>query len=279
MQGYLTEKENKGAIDHKRFAFLELMLIWEGCVQAQHIEQQFEISRSLADLVIKKYRELYPNNTQYDGQQGGYRATDDMVAQHTDGTLHDYVQTIADHAMISDLPLPSRRIEPVFVRPILQAIRERRRLSIEYASVNNPNFKQRIIQPHQLVFDGLRWHVRAYCENNMAFRDFVLSRIRSDSPCELLDDADHSDLEDQDWHAFIDLEIQPDSRLEDVKQTLIALDYDMSKTTQGFKKVIPVRKAMLMYLMRRLGLDQYHTHPEIQQITLTPQSQSLLRDY
>ncbi|EAT11115.1 WYL domain-containing protein [Bermanella marisrubri] len=277
MEGYLTQKENSSATEHKRFAFLELMLIWEGCVSAKQIQSQFEISDRLAEIIIKKYKELYPDNIAYSGEKRAYIPTPQMVAQFSDGTLQDYVQIIADHAMVSELPLPKRRIDPAFVRPILLAIREQKRLKIDYASVSNPNFSQRIIQPHHLVFDGIRWHVRAYCEKNQGFRDFVLSRIDPAFGGELLDGADHYDIEDEDWNAFVDVEIQPDARLEENRKHLIALDYEMTEQNGEYRKTVHVRKAMLMYFLRRMGLDQYHQKPEVQQITLTAHCQAQLK--
>jgi hypothetical protein len=35
----------------------------------------------------------------------------------------------------------------------------------------------------------------------------------------------------------------------------------------------------LMYLINRLGLDQYHNKPEAQQIILSPDCQQLLKPY
>jgi len=35
----------------------------------------------------------------------------------------------------------------------------------------------RLIEPHTLVYTGMRWHARAYCEKNGQYRDFVLSRL------------------------------------------------------------------------------------------------------
>jgi predicted DNA-binding transcriptional regulator YafY len=35
----------------------------------------------------------------------------------------------------------------------------------------------RWIEPHACAFDGLRWHVRAFCRKDGVFKDFLLSRI------------------------------------------------------------------------------------------------------
>ncbi|MFK7864299.1 MAG: WYL domain-containing protein [Pseudohongiellaceae bacterium] len=85
------------------------------------------------------------------------------------------------------LSAPVRNIEPSIIRAIVNAARQEMRLDVDYVSVNNPNDEGRVIVPHTLVFTGLRWHVRAWCEKNMDYRDFVLSRFRG-SP-EILTDA------------------------------------------------------------------------------------------
>lgn len=35
-----------------------------------------------------------------------------------------------------------------------------------------------MISPHILIYTSMRWHVRAYCEKNRTYRDFVSSRFR-----------------------------------------------------------------------------------------------------
>lgn len=279
MASHLTDKETNSAVDQKRFAFIELMMIWEGYVNAQHISKQFELGVKLAVHVIQKYKNLYPENIQYHAANESYVPAMNMVAQFTSGSLQDYVQLIANGESVTQLAMPSRNVNPMLVRPILQAIREQRRLNIAYASVSHPEFAQRTIQPHNLVFDGLRWHVRAYCEKNQGFRDFVLSRFSDESPSELLDGADHYDLEDELWQTVLDVEIVPDPRLDENRCRIIALDYDMQSTATGFIKVLQVRAALLMYLINRLGLDQYHNKPEAQQIIISPNCLQALKDY
>jgi hypothetical protein len=280
MASHLIEKESNSAVDQKRFAFIELMIIWEGQVNAAHISQQFELGVKLAAHVIQKYKNLYPENIEYHAVTESYITSKTMVAQFTGGSLQEYVQLIANGESVTQLAMPTRNVNPNLVRPILQAIREQRRLSIAYASVSHPEFKTRIIQPHNIVYDGLRWHVRAYCEKNQGYRDFVLSRFNAETPSELLDAADHYDLEDKLWQTILDLEIIPDPRLDKNRCRIIALDYDMEPSAKNpYVKVMKVRAALLMYLINRLGLDQYHNKPEAQQIILSPDCQQLLKPY
>jgi hypothetical protein len=279
MANHLTEKESNSVIDQKRFAFLELLLIWEGRIQPKHLAHQFELGEKLAKHVIQKYKNLYPDNIQYHGASDSYQATSSMLAQFTNGTLQEYMQFMANTETVSSLELPNRNLQPALVRPILQAIREQLRLEIGYASVSNPNFMDRIIQPHHLVFDGMRWHVRGYCEKNQGYRDFVLSRFQPDSPAQLLDGADHFDIQDEVWHNLLNVEFMPDPRLDENRARIIALDYDMSLTSNGYRKSQHVRQALLMYWVQRMGLNQYHNNPQAQQIILTPECDQALKGY
>lgn len=279
MASHLSEKESNSAIDQKRFAFLELLLIWEGRIHPKHLAQQFELGEKLAKVVIQKYKNLYPDNIQYHGASGSYQPSANMIAQFTNGSLQDYMQFMANSETVSSLELPNRNLQPALIRPVLQAIRENLRLEIAYASVSNPDFSSRIIQPHHLVFDGMRWHVRGYCEKNHDYRDFVLSRFQPDSPARLLDGADHFDIEDQVWNNLLTVEFMPDPRLDENRARIIALDYDMQHTNKGYRKTQHVRQALLMYWVQRMGLSQYHNNSQAQQIILTPESEQGLKEY
>lgn len=279
MASHLNEKESNSIIDQKRFGFLELILIWEGSLQSGHIAKQFELSEKLANHVLQKYKNLYPVNIVYDGASACYRPTEKMVAQFCSGSLQEYMQFISTTETVSSLELPNRNLQPVLVRPILQAIREQRRLQIDYASVSNPDFSTRVIQPHHLVFDGMRWHIRGFCEKNQDYRDFVLSRFQQEHPAQLLDGADHFDLQDEAWHNLLQVEFMPDPRLDENRARIIALDYDMQQTSKGYRQTQQVRQALLMYWIQRMGLNTYQQNAQAQQIILTPECEQGLKAY
>jgi len=279
MSGHLKQQQENSTLDHKRFQFLELLVIWEGSIEAAAIKQHFQISSQLAGHVIAKYKSLYPNNLKFNGAQENYQGGDDFAMQHCLGSLDEYI-ALSGHASpsIEMLAAPIRKIEPKLVRPILKAIRDKLRLNIHYASVSNPEYASRFIQPHNLVFDGLRWHVRAYCEKNNGYRDFVLSRFKGESAV-IAGEASNGPQQDTLWNEMLQLEIMPDSRLDQNRKRIIAMDYDMDDLLGEFTKVIPVRAALLMYLMQRLRLDRYHEKAEIQQIIVSPQCQQALKAY
>jgi predicted DNA-binding transcriptional regulator YafY len=107
---------------------------------------------------------------------------------------------------------------------------------------------RRVIEPHALAHDGFRWHARAFDRDTAEFRDFVLgrmSRAKPDTP------AQSRAVDDRDWHDFVDLQIAPHPRLTPAQSKAIALDYGIGAATA----TIRVRRALLFYALRRLGLD------------------------
>ena len=134
---------------------------------------------------------------------------------------------------------------------------------MQYQSLSNPGPRWRWIAPHAIAFDGFRWHARAFCLTDEVFKDFLLSRILDIRGSRASDVLAENDV---DWHTFATLEIGPHPALSDTQAKVIALDYGM----QGGKAEIRVRRALLYYALRRLGLDTdpVARKPHDQQIVL-----------
>jgi hypothetical protein len=112
--------------------------------------------------------------------------------------------------------------------------------------MSSPEPKWRWIAPHALGNDGFRWHVRAFCESDGRFKDFVLSRIQDlggSRPASASPDAD------EEWSSEITLIIGPHPDLSASQKKAIALDYGMI----GEKAEVRVRRALLYYTLKRLG--------------------------
>src|SRR5690606_16377849 len=146
------------------------------------------------------------------------------------------------------VPSPVRGIDAHTLRRVIEAIRTRQALEVEYQSLSSPAPRWRWIAPHAIAFDGFRWHARAYCFTDGCFKDFLLARILD------IRDTRPSDIDasqDVDWHTHVTLEIGPHPGLSDAQKKVIALDYGM----RGGKASTTVRKALLYYTLNRLGLD------------------------
>jgi predicted DNA-binding transcriptional regulator YafY len=162
------------------------------------------------------------------------------------------------------LGIPDRPILPEVLRPLLHACREELRLEIEYVSFTTPKAETRLIAPHTLVNTGMRWHVRAYCEKNKAFRDFVLSRFRGQ--VDVLGESEFSSTDDLGWNAKVDIIIEPDRRLNAAQQEIIRHDFGM----KNGRLVITSRGALVKYVLQQYLLDPNNVRAKasVQQISV-----------
>jgi predicted DNA-binding transcriptional regulator YafY len=119
---------------------------------------------------------------------------------------------------------------------------------IAYQSMNRPQPTRRTIEPHALGHDGFRWHARAFDHDNRDFRDFVLGRV---SKPKLGNKAASNPKDDTEWHSSIDLIIAPHPELTPAQAQAISIDYGIRGPTAHIR----VRRALLFYALRQLGLD------------------------
>ncbi len=265
------------------FRIIEVFALWEGRVNSSHLQHILRVSRQKASAILSAYQKKNPANLHYDASLKGYHPTTGFQPSVTDGHFDDYNQTLkrsqsSEYLSIIEtgfcsLEAPLRNISPHLVRPILFAMRNRLRLDIGYTSISTPDYESRIIEPHCLVFDGIRWHVRAYCGKNQDYRDFVLSRFNGSYDYE--GPARHTAAGDECWNTWLELVIQPDPRLNTAQRRILELDYQM----ENGQRLIPVRAALLTYLMQRLRLDQYQSAPEAQQIIVEPECRKRIGPY
>ena len=263
-----------------RYRLIETVAWWEGRLTTGHLIQSFGISRQQASKDINTYiNEHAPRNLTYDKQRKGYVPSKQFKPLFIDDSASAYLHLLyqnnerAPHidglalayAHTKVLEVPDRPIRPEILRPLLAACRNGLRLEIEYVSLNTPNVEIRLIAPHTLVYSGMRWHVRAYCEKNRQYRDFVLSRLRGNP--NLLDASENTRELDEDWNTEVPIIFTPDSRLNAAQQCIIETDFGM---TEG-KLVVSSRKALVKYVLARYQVDprSQATNPEAQQIVVS----------
>ncbi|WP_435276204.1 helix-turn-helix transcriptional regulator [Psychrobium sp. nBUS_13] len=262
----------------QRFHFIEVMITWHGYVNTTHLTRFFNIQRQAASRTFGNYKKQHPSAILYDESVKGFVPDSHFKCRYSAQQFSEYQlltkkQTPLAMAGIIDIPLPTRNPNPKLAQPILRAIEDTRAIDIGYTSLSNPQYSDRIIEPHSLIFDGMRWHVRAYCQQNGDYRDFVLSRFNGEASDEAK--ATHCIADDEKWHQFLDIEIIPDPRLTQAQQDVIALDYQMKNA----KCVITTRVPLINYLLKRLRLDTYATNPLAQQIVLSEHSRQQIAPY
>jgi predicted DNA-binding transcriptional regulator YafY len=250
-----------------RYRLIETVAWREGRLTTGHLMQSFGISRQQASKDINSYLGEYaPGNLDYDKHLKGYVPSKRFAPLFIDDSASAYLHLLnqnherAPHveglalayAHTEILRVPDRSIHPAILRPLLRACRACRaglRLECEYVSLANPVAETRLIAPHTLIYTGMRWHVRAYCEKNRDYRDFVLSRFRGEP--EVLDESDYVREGDEDWSTEVIVVIEPDPRLKPAQTTIIEIDYGM----QDCQLLVPSRGALVQYVLQRYQVD------------------------
>jgi predicted DNA-binding transcriptional regulator YafY len=265
--------------DIKRFQVIEALLLWEGRLNARQLMDYFDTSRPTAQKYITEYKHINTDCFEFNSHERAHIAKNDFKPKFINQDFAKYHELFAEIAgssmplLVESLPPIHRNISPSLVRPLLQAIRYQQRLDIGYISLSSPEYEDRIIQPHSLVHDGTRYHVRAYCEKNQDYRDFVLSRFSGEYNFE--GDAQFDKAKDTLWQTEVELKMCPDHRLNDLQKKVIANDYQM----QDQMLIIKVRAALLKYLLQHLRLDIYQGAAEQQQIVIEPQCRKEIEKY
>nr|WP_246814080.1 WYL domain-containing protein [Ferrimonas balearica] len=137
---------------------------------------------------------------------------------------------------------------------MVQAARDGQAVEVHYDSLSSESLEDdpsRLLQPHTLVFNGFRWHVRAWCEKNQGFRDFVISRFRGPA---VMDDTRPKVGKEQDteWNDTVSCTLIPNPRLTERQQQVIAKDNGMDLATLSL--TIEVPKALLLYYLKRMDV-------------------------
>lgn len=262
----------------QRLEFIEFRLFWEGHVNRSDLMDQFGVSVNQASTDLNRYIGFAPANMVYDKSARTYVRGSAFQPQFLEPDASRYLaqlRSVAENILdredswianlpsFASAPTPVRGVDPVTLRSVVGAIRRSEEIEIRYQSLSSPDPRWRWIAPHAIAFDGFRWHARAFCLTDECFKDFLLSRmIEIRGSRESGTSAD----DDLDWNSEVVLEVAPHPELSETQAKVIALDYGM----RGGSAKIKVRRALLYYALRRLGLDTDPAarRPQDQQIVL-----------
>ena len=272
----------------QRLEFIEFRLFWEGHVNRSDLMDQFGVSVNQASTDLNRYIGFAPANMVYDKSARTYVRGSAFQPQFLEPDASRYLaqlRSVAENILdredswianlpsFASAPTPVRGVDPVTLRSVVGAIRRSEEIEIRYQSLSSPDPRWRWIAPHAIAFDGFRWHARAFCRTDECFKDFLLSRmIEIRGSRESGTSAD----DDLDWNSEVVLEVAPHPELSETQAKVIALDYGM----RGGSAKIKVRRALLYYALRRLGLDTDPAarRPQDQQIILLNRNAILGRD-
>ena len=219
----------------QRLEFIEFRLFWEGHVNRSDLTDQFGVSVNQASTDLNRYIGFAPDNMVYDKSAWTYVRGPAFKPRFLEPDPSRYLaqlQLVADGILdredswIADLPpyastsTPVRGVNPVTLRSVVGAIRRSEAIEVKYQSLSSPEPRWRWIAPHAIGFDGFRWHARAFCLTNQAFKDFLLSRMLEIRECR---ECEVSAKNDSDWNIEVTLEIGPHPSLSETQAKICLL--------------------------------------------------------
>ncbi|MCY1166511.1 WYL domain protein [compost metagenome] len=261
----------------RRLKFIDFRLRWDGRINRNDLVEFFEISMPQASADLSRYSEAAPDNMEYDRSAKAFLRTKFFEPAFERSASKAYLTELLAlvtevveprssfvnwHPPVATLPVIGRQVDGGILMCLLQAIKEKRMVNVEYQSVQRPASTQRVLSPHALAHDGFRWHVRAFCHTRKKFLDYVIARMTN-----AIVGAQSSIAfsEDQEWHTEVVLKIGPNPHLADASRRALEFDYSMS---QGVLEVRS-RHAMLFYVLLKFGLlSERHAPPVTNQLVL-----------
>jgi len=262
MRSESSNSKIKWQIERRR-EFIEHRLFWRGQLGLADLIDTVGIARTQASQDINSYIATFPEHLTYDKSARTYVPGPKFETHYGALDADAHLSKLLAMARGADVahadwelfqpdmlapPVPARGAKPELTRAVLQAIEQGRALTITYQSLSSPDPTERSIAPHALAHDGFRWQCRALCLRDQVFKDFVLGRMLS---ADLGEPVEVKPTSDTDWTTDITLIIAPNPALSTNQQKIIALDYGM----EGGSADLSVRRCMLYYALRRLGLD------------------------
>lgn len=262
--------------------FIETALWWEGEVNRSDLTRVFGLSEAQASADLQAYQELNPGGMAYNMRTKRYEGQEGMRCVVHEPRLEEAVgmpgsglgvglgaaeEEGGDALVVGMVRLPMREPKTAVARRIVLAIRRRWRVRVRYWSVSSGTASWRWLAPHALGHDGYRWHVRAWCENNEDYRDFVLARMeRTDWPVESEEGgAFVAPVADFEWDEWVTLTLRASRALGAVERKAIEMDYGMRAGKIRYR----VRGAMLRYAVDHLrlqmpGMEGLPVHLEVE---------------
>ena len=243
----------------ERLNHIDFRLYFLGELGRSDITKRFETAPAGATRDIALYREIAPDNMQFDGSTKLYKPTVSFkpIFNHSPERA-----LIALSLGIGDVNFrePTSLVRCEFptslsvpkvdvLASLTRAIHTKRPVLLKYCSITS-GLSEREIVPFALVDTGLRWHVRAFDRKSNTFRDFVLTRMLE---IQILDNGiTNNEVPENDtqWSRIIELELIPHPN--HARPEAVRMDFDIENDEV---LAVRARAATVGYVLRRWNID------------------------
>ncbi|MGY3996004.1 hypothetical protein [Aeromonas veronii] len=265
-----SKRLEAGAYSHPqwlRLCYIERQLLWVRRLTTTMLMETFGISRPQAQKDIKLYQQLAPKALKpYQLGIPYYQPVENYEPQLLSEAdlqwqaIEEYAPPIAAHT--TEMPMLSRRHNLRVLARLLSAIEHQRAIEAVISTMKSPKGRGRRLTPTTIAFVNNRYHVRAFCWDYMAYRDFLIGRFKSTPKVVnfskgLTDWGDSSPAferhkgipptSDVEWEQMVELEIRPNPHLSKDQQELIVTDYELEQ--DGSPKRLVLRKPLIGYFL------------------------------
>ena len=247
----------------ERLSHIDFRVCFLGEINRANLVSRFGIKEAAATRDIAAYRELAPNNLEYDTKAKTYQRSVQFrpLFQYTPAqALAALSQGFGDDFVGQHCPMVVSETPTILNKPLLpvlaeltRAIHQGRAVRIHYHSIESGP-SQREIVPFVLVDNGLRWHIRGFCRKRQGFIDFVITRITKPKIIDGEPQPHERAQADEQWNNTVELELVPHPKLP--YPETIALDYAMKN---GLLK-LSLRAAVAGYVLRKWNVDCTEDH-------------------
>jgi len=237
--------------------YIDFCLMFRGHIGVEDIQQEFDLEASHATQLLDVYTQEWPGNLEFEENSKRFFQTKafNPAFEHqgreilnrltSKSNLIERPESVYPVQGTSYINVPDLNV----LARLVQAMLNGNVVNIIYTSLSSGSSSREIV-PHQILDNGLRWHVRAYDRKSESFRDFVLTRISKVTvKSNRVFQHELADVDWQ-WQKEITLILKPHP-VNVVQPTAIEMDYGM---LDGEKRIV-TRAAIAGYLLRRWNVD------------------------
>lgn len=243
----------------ERLAFIEFRLWFLGDVRRPDLIDRFGIAPAVATRDLGAYREVAPDNMDFDGRRKVYVPTDnfapvfehrpDRVLSALSRGFGEGIGAVSTGFLPCEFPLRLNQPPLPVLATITRAIHQKRAVRLIYHSLNK-GASEREIVPLALVDSGLRWHARVFDRTSREFRDLVITRM--EDPVLLAQDsvrAEETLERDIQWTRIVTLQLVPHP--EQPYPEIVARDFGIASG----ELTLNVRAAIAGYVLQQWNVD------------------------
>jgi len=242
-----------------RLAYVEFRLWFLGDACRRDLMERFGIAPAVATRDFTAYRDLAPQNIDFDGRRKLYVPSERFVpvfGHEPERVLSAISRGFGDgddrkwgSYLPCEFPVRLNRPSLEELAVVTRAIHQKQVLRVKYHSLKRGSAVREVI-PHALVDSGLRWHTRCFDRKSNEFRDLVISRIEAATPVPDAQAQPHeAESADKEWNRQLDLVLVVHPGVD--RPEIVQRDFGMRR---GELRVT-VRAAVAGYVLQQWHVD------------------------